>query len=36
MEIKSVERIKPIHKALLPSYLKLSGYKVGLLVSFKV
>lgn len=36
VEIKSVEAILPIHKAQLLSYLKLSGYKVGLLVNFNV
>jgi len=36
VEIKSVESIKPIHKAQLLSYLKLSGHKVGLLVNFNV
>ena len=36
VEIKSVEAILPIHKAQLLSYLKLSGYKAGLLVNFNV
>lgn len=36
VEIKSVESLKPIHKAQLLSYLKLSGHKVGLLVNFNV
>lgn len=36
VEIKSVERLLPIHKAQLMSYLKLSGCKVGLLVNFNI
>lgn len=36
VEIKSVERILPIHEAQLISYLKLSGHKVGLLINFNV
>ncbi|PIU83067.1 MAG: GxxExxY protein [Elusimicrobia bacterium CG06_land_8_20_14_3_00_38_11] len=36
VEIKSVEKILPIHKAQLMTYLKLSGYKVGLLINFNV
>jgi GxxExxY protein len=36
VEIKAVEAILPIHKAQLLSYLKLSGYKAGLLVNFNV
>ncbi len=34
LEIKSVERLIPIHEAQLLSYLKLSNYKVGLLINF--
>ena len=34
VELKAVEKIMPIHKAQLLSYLKLSGYKVGLLINF--
>lgn len=34
VELKSVEKIEPIHEAQLLSYLKLSGYKVGLLINF--
>ena len=34
VELKSVEKILPIHKAQLLSYLKLSGKKLGLLVNF--
>jgi len=36
VEIKSVERIDPIHKAQILSYLKLSGCKLGLLINFNV
>lgn len=36
VELKSVETIAPIHKAQLLSYLKLSGYKAGLLINFNV
>ena len=36
VEIKSVERILPIHEAQLISYLKLSGHNVGLLINFNV
>jgi len=34
VELKSVERLEPIHEAQLLSYLRLSGYKVGLLINF--
>ena len=36
VELKSVEALAPIHDAQLLSYLKLSGYKVGLLINFNV
>lgn len=36
LELKSVEKIMPIHKAQLISYLKLSGFRVGLLINFNV
>ncbi len=36
VEIKSIEKLLPIHKAQLMSYLKLSGSKVGLLINFNV
>jgi GxxExxY protein len=36
IELKSVEAVMPIHKAQLLSYLKLSGFKVGLLINFNV
>ena len=34
VELKSVDRLAPIHTAQLISYLKLSGCKVGLLINF--
>ena len=34
IEIKAVDKLAPIHKAQLLSYLKLSGCKVGLLINF--
>ena len=36
VELKAVEKLEPIHEAQLLSYLKLSGYKVGLLINFNV
>ena len=36
VELKAVEKLKPIHEAQLLSYLKLSGCKVGLLINFNV
>jgi GxxExxY protein len=36
LELKSCEKIKPIHKAQLLTYLKLSGLKLGLLLNFNV
>jgi hypothetical protein len=34
IELKAIEKILPIHKAQLLSYLKLSGLKIGLLINF--
>lgn len=34
LELKSVERLQPIHDAQLLTYLKLSGLRVGLLINF--
>ena len=34
VELKAVEKIIPIHEAQLMSYLKLSGFRVGLLINF--
>lgn len=36
IELKSVEKVIPLHEAQLISYLKLSGKKVGLLINFNV
>lgn len=36
VELKSVEKLEPIHKAQVLSYLKLSGCKVALLINFNV
>jgi GxxExxY protein len=36
VEIKSVNSLAPIHEAQLLSYLKLSHYKIGLLINFNV
>jgi GxxExxY protein len=36
VEIKAVETILPVHKAQLLTYLKLSGYRLGLLINFNV
>ena len=36
IELKSCEKIEPIHKAQLLTYLKLSGLKLGLILNFNV
>ena len=36
VELKTVERILPVHEAQLISYLKLSNKKIGLLINFNV
>jgi GxxExxY protein len=36
VELKSVEKILPIHQAQLLSYLRLSGVRIGLLINFNV
>ncbi len=36
IEIKSVELLHDVHKKQLLTYLKLSGYKLGILVNFNV
>jgi GxxExxY protein len=36
VEVKSVEKLAPIHDAQLLTYLKLTGVKVGLLINFNV
>jgi len=36
IELKAVEKLLPIHKAQLLSYLKLCGLRTGLLLNFNV
>ena len=36
LELKACEKLEPIHKAQLLTYLKLSGLKLGLLLNFNV
>jgi len=36
VELKAVERVMPIHEAQLLTYLRLSGFHVGLLLNFNV
>lgn len=36
IELKSVERLLPLHQAQLLTYLKLTGLQVGLLINFNV
>lgn len=36
VELKTVERLLPVHQAQLLSYLKMSGKKAGLLINFNV
>ena len=36
VELKTVERLMPVHEAQLLSYLKLGGFRIGLLVNFNV
>lgn len=36
VELKAVEAISPIHHAQIISYLKATGYKLGLLINFNV
>jgi GxxExxY protein len=35
VELKIVEAILPVHEAQLPSYMRLGGWKIGLLLNFK-
>ncbi len=34
VELKSIERLAPIHDAQLLTYLKLTGYRLGILINF--
>ncbi len=36
VELKAIDRFAPIHSAQMLTYLKLTGYPVGLLINFNV
>jgi GxxExxY protein len=36
VEVKAVDRLNPIHRAQLLTYLRLANYQVGLLINFNV
>jgi GxxExxY protein len=36
VELKSIDGLGPIHEAIILTYLKLSGHKLGLLINFNV
>jgi GxxExxY protein len=36
VETKSIEAIAPVHEAQLLTYMRLGGWKVGLLINFNV
>lgn len=36
VEVKALERLAPVHEAQLVTYLRLGGWKVGLLINFNV
>jgi GxxExxY protein len=36
LELKTVERLMPIHEAQMLTYLKLSGIRTGLLLNFNI
>jgi GxxExxY protein len=36
LELKAVEKLEPIHQAQMLTYLKLGGWRVGLLINFNV
>src|SRR5687768_5416144 len=36
VEVKAIEKLLPVHEAQLVTYLRLSGFKVGLLMNFNV
>jgi GxxExxY protein len=36
VELKCVEKVLPVHRAQLLSYLRLTGHKLGLLLNFNV
>jgi GxxExxY protein len=36
VEVKSVEQLSPVHEAQVLSYLRIGGYRIGLLLNFNV
>ena len=36
VELKTVDKVHPIHQAQMITYLKLSGYRAGLIMNFNV
>ncbi|HSZ20044.1 MAG TPA: GxxExxY protein [Candidatus Acidoferrum sp.] len=36
VELESIESLAPIHEAIILTYLRLSGHKIGLLINFNV
>jgi GxxExxY protein len=36
VELKCIEAFAPVHEAIMLTYLRLSGYPVGLLINFNV
>ena len=36
LELKSIEAFSPVHEAIMLTYLRLSGYRIGLLINFNV
>ncbi len=36
LELKSIEAFSPVHEAIMLTYLRLSGYTIGLLINFNV
>jgi GxxExxY protein len=36
VELKAIETVAPVHEAILLTYLRLSGCKIGLLINFNV
>ena len=36
MEVKSIDRLAPVHEAQLLTHLRMGGWKAGLLINFNV
>jgi GxxExxY protein len=36
LELKSIEAFSPVHEAVMLTYLRLSGFRIGLLINFNV